>query len=51
MELYSDILNEFLILDGYNFEENLKSILSGLHFKNGLDSKVSELSGGEKICA
>lgn len=49
MELYSDILNEFLILDGYNFEENLKSILSGLHFKNGLDSKVSELSGGEKI--
>ena len=30
-------------------EENLKSILSGLHFKNGLDSKVSELSGGEKI--
>lgn len=48
-DLYNKILNEFLLKDGYNFENNLKFILNGLNFKEKLDIKVSELSGGEKI--
>lgn len=48
-DLYSEILNDFLVKDGYNFEDNLKLILNGLNFKENMDIKVSELSGGEKI--
>ena len=49
MEEYSTILNEFLAIDGYSFEDNLKSILSGLLFDKTLESKIKTLSGGEKI--
>ena len=49
MNEYGDIINKFLALDGYNFEDNLKIVLSGLHFDNDLETKVRYLSGGEKI--
>lgn len=48
-DLYSKILTEYLLKDGYNFENNLKLILNGLNYKEVIDIKVSELSGGEKI--
>ena len=46
---YSDILNKFLLLDGYSFENNLQNIINGLHLNKSLDSKIFTLSGGEKI--
>lgn len=49
MDLYGDVLNEFLAIDGYNFESHLNEILNGLNFKESIDKKVCELSGGEKI--
>lgn len=49
MEEYGDILNKYLELDGYNFEENLSKIVSGLNLSETLDTKIKTLSGGEKI--
>ena len=49
MNEYSDILEAFLAIDGYSFEDNLKNILSGLNLNEELDSKIGTLSGGEKI--
>lgn len=49
MEEYGNILNDFLAIDGYNFEDNLKMIISGLKINESLDSKIKILSGGEKI--
>lgn len=49
MEEYGNILNQFLAIDGYSFEENIKIILSGLKFNESLDDKIGILSGGEKI--
>ena len=49
MEEYSNILNEFLSIDGYSFEDNLKSILLGLNFNTDINNKIETLSGGEKI--
>lgn len=46
---YGDILNKYLSIDGYNFEDNLKVIVSGLKLNESLDSKIEILSGGEKI--
>ena len=46
---YSDVLDNFLSLDGYSFENNLKNIINGLHLNKSLDSKIYTLSGGEKI--
>ena len=49
MDEYSEILDKFLAIDGYNFEDNTKIILSGLHLNETLDDKIKSLSGGEKI--
>lgn len=49
MEEYGNVLNSFLQIDGYSFEENLQNILNGLNFKEDLSKKVGTLSGGEKI--
>ena len=46
---YSDTLDKYIALDGYNFEDNLKIILSGLKFNESIYDKISILSGGEKI--
>lgn len=46
---YSDVLDNFLSLDGYSFENNLQNIMNGLHLNKSLDSKIYTLSGGEKI--
>lgn len=49
MEEYGNILDLYLKLDGYNFENNINMILSGLDFNIDLNRKVGTLSGGEKI--
>jgi ATPase subunit of ABC transporter with duplicated ATPase domains len=49
MEEYGDILNEYLAIDGYSFDSNLKSIIMGLNLDKELDDKIKSLSGGEKI--
>ena len=49
MGAYSDLLDYFLRIDGYNFDDNLKYILNGLNLNKSLDFKVGNLSGGEKI--
>lgn len=46
---YGNILDEYLRIDGYNFEQNLNFILEGLNFKVNLNNKINTLSGGEKI--
>ena len=49
MDEYGDILDKYLSLDGYSFESNLQSIINGLNLNKNLYSKISTLSGGEKI--
>ncbi|MBP3635839.1 MAG: ABC-F family ATP-binding cassette domain-containing protein [Bacilli bacterium] len=49
MEEYGSILDLYLKLDGYNFENNINMILSGLDFSLDLNQKIKTLSGGEKI--
>ncbi len=49
MEEYGSVLDQYLALDGYSFEDNLKSILLGLNFKENINNKIKTLSGGEKI--
>ncbi len=49
MEEYGNLLNQYLALDGYSFEDNLKSTLLGLNFKENINNKIGTLSGGEKI--
>lgn len=49
MDEYGDVLNEYLALDGYSFDSNLKSIINGLNLNKDLDDKIDSLSGGEKI--
>lgn len=49
MEEYGNILNEFINIDGYNFDENILEVLKGLNFSEKLDTSVNYLSGGEKI--
>ena len=49
MEEYTLLYNEFLSLDGYNFESNLEIIKNGLNLREPLDTKIKTLSGGEKI--
>lgn len=49
MDEYGDILDKFLSLDGYSFESNLQNLISGLNLNKSLYSKISTLSGGEKI--
>lgn len=49
MDEYGEILDNFLSLDGYSFESNLQNLIDGLNLNKSLDSKISTLSGGEKI--
>lgn len=49
MDQYNNLLNKYLLLDGYSFEYKLESILNGLNLKKNINVKVGKLSGGEKI--
>lgn len=49
MEEYGDLLENYISLDGYNFENNLAEIMLGLELSKTIDSKIKTLSGGEKI--
>ena len=49
MEEYGNVLDLYLKLDGYNFENNINILLNGLGLNKDLNKKVKELSGGEKI--
>jgi len=49
MEKYGELVEQFIYLDGYNFDTNLYTIFSGMNFNHDLDKKIGELSGGEKI--
>lgn len=49
MEEYDNVLDLYLKLDGYNFENNINMLLNGLGLNKNLNKKVKELSGGEKI--
>ena len=49
MNEYSIVLNKFLAIDGYSFEDNLKTILLGLNLKENINNKIGALSGGEKM--
>lgn len=49
MNEYGDVLDKFLFLDGYSFENKLQNIINGLNLNKSLDSKISTLSGREKI--
>src|SRR5574344_995940 len=48
-EEYGSVLDSYLKLDGYNFNNNLSVILNGLNFNSSLDAPISILSGGQKI--
>ena len=49
MDEYGNLLDMYLRLDGYNIENNINTILSGLDLNTDLNNKVGTLSGGEKI--
>lgn len=49
MEEYGEVLDEFLRVDGYNFETNLEIILRGLNLNIDTNKPVRTLSGGQKI--
>ena len=49
MTEYGDILDQYLNLDGYNFENNLEMVLNGLKLDIDINKKVGTLSGGQKI--
>lgn len=49
MEEYGNVLNVFLNMDGYSFDDNLNTILSGLKLNKDINQTISNLSGGEKI--
>ena len=44
MDEYATLLDYFLAIDGYNFDENLKYILDGLNLKEDVNFKVGILS-------
>ncbi len=46
---YGDIIDKYLSLDGYNFENNLEIVLNGLKLDIDINKKVGTLSGGQKI--
>ena len=48
-EKYSTLLEKYTQLDGYNIESNIEKYLNKFDVKKRLDSKILELSGGEKI--
>lgn len=45
---YDKILEKYLRLDGYNFEEKVKKYFNKLKLKKKLTDKIKILSGGEK---
>lgn len=49
MEEYSEVFEKYMALDGYNFEANLNTIITGLQLSKNLNEKIKTLSGGEKI--
>ena len=49
MDEYGEVLNIFLSMDGYSFEDKLKMILSGLNLKSDINTTIKNLSGGEKM--
>ena len=49
MDEYGDVLNAFLNINGYSFDEELNKIMSGLSLNKDLNSQIGHLSGGERI--
>lgn len=49
MDEYGDVLNAFLNINGYSFDEDLNKIMSGLSLNKDLNSQIGHLSGGERI--
>ena len=49
MDEYGDVLNAFLNINGYSFDEELNKIMSGLSLNKDLNSQIGYLSGGERI--
>lgn len=49
MEEYGEVLDAYIKMDGYNFENNLQNIMHGLNLNMDLNSKIKTLSGGQKI--
>lgn len=49
MDEYGDVLNAFLNINGYSFDEDLNQILNGLALNKNLATRIEYLSGGEKI--
>ena len=48
MEEYGNVLEQFLGVDGYNFDSNLDMVLSGLKLDIDVNKKVGTLSGEKK---
>lgn len=49
MSEYGNVLEKFMLLNGYSFDENVSYILSNLELDIDKNQKVKYLSGGEKI--
>lgn len=49
MDEYGDVLNAFLNINGYSFDEDLNKIMSGLSLNKNFNSQIGHLSGGERI--
>lgn len=49
MNEYSEVMDLFLKLDGYNIEDDLSVMLKNLNYNGSINKKVGTLSGGEKI--
>lgn len=49
MEEYTEVLDKYLKLDGYNFENNLQIVMQKLMLNINYNRKIGTLSGGEKI--
>lgn len=49
MSKYTKTLEKYLALDGYNFESNVIKYMNKLKLNKSVNTKIKELSGGEKI--
>lgn len=49
LEEYGEILQQYMLKEGYEFDSKLEFILKGLRLKTNINTEVGSLSGGEKI--
>ncbi|PCM40025.1 ABC-F family ATP-binding cassette domain-containing protein [Mammaliicoccus sciuri] len=46
---YEALSNQYELMDGYNYESKIKTVLTGLDFKeSGFDRQIQSFSGGQK---